>query len=313
LIRGLLVRRDVTRAEQELALLLKQYPNVGVVHALDGSLRLQKRDLAGARRSFERAQSLLPVSLEALAGLVTVDMLENKVPQARGRVEARLATEPNSPQLKTLAARIYASQKDYGRAETELRQAIQLDSNTLGAYTMLAQVLLAAGKLEAARVEFDEMARRNDKNLAAQTMAAMIVHSQNNLADARKRYEQIVNADASAAVAANNLAWIYAEEGDKLDEALRLAQSAAVRLPENAEVQDTIGWIYYKQELPTLAIPRFEISVEKSPDNASYHYHLALALSKSGDIQRARGSAQQALKLKPDYAEAQKLLASLKG
>ena len=122
-------------------------------------------------------------------------------------------------------------------------------------------------------------------------MAAMIVHQQNKMADAKKRYEEIVNGDPTAAVAANNLAWIYAEEGDKLDEALRLAQSAAVRMPENPEVQDTIGWIYYKQELPALAIPRFEKSVEKSPDTAMFHYHLALALSKSGDITRARGSA----------------------
>ena len=96
-------------------------------------------------------------------------------------------------------------------------------------------------------------------------MAAMIVHSQNKTADAKKRYETIVNADPTAAVAANNLAWIYAEEGEKLDEALRLAQSAATKLPENAEVSDTIGWIYYKKELPALAVPAFERSVEKAP------------------------------------------------
>ena len=62
-------------------------------------------------------------------------------------------------------------------------------------------------------------------------MAAMIVHSQNKTADAKKRYETIINADPTAAVAANNLAWIYAEEGQKLDEALRLAQGAASKLP----------------------------------------------------------------------------------
>jgi predicted Zn-dependent protease len=176
---------------------------------------------------------------------------------------------------------------------------------------MLASVLLAAGKLDAARAEFDQMSQRDPKNVAAQTMAAMIVHSQNKTADAKKRYETILNADPTAAVAANNLAWIYAEEGERLDEALRLAQSAATKLPENPEVSDTIGWIYYKKELPALAVPAFERSVEKSPDNASYHYHLALALASSGDNRRARAAVQEALKLKPDYAEARKLLSSL--
>ena len=55
------------------------------------------------------------------------------------------------------------------------------------------------------------------------------------------------------------------------------------------------------------------ICFAKSPENASYHYHLALALAKAGDPQRAREAAQQAVKLKPDYADAQKLLAQTKG
>ena len=86
----------------------------------------------------------------------------------------------------------------------------------------------------------------------------MIVHSQNKTADAKKRYEAIVNADPTAAVAANNLAWIYQEENDRLDDALRLAQGAAARLPDSAEVQDTIGMIYFKKELPALAVAAFE-------------------------------------------------------
>jgi tetratricopeptide (TPR) repeat protein len=144
-------------------------------------------------------------------------------------------------------------------------------------------------------------------------MAALILHSQQKLPEAKKRYEKIMDLDPTAAVAANNLAWIYAEEGDRLDDALRLAQQAAARLPDNAEVQDTIGWIYYKKELPALAIPAFERSAEKVPDNASYHYHLALALKKAGNAERALRAVEQAIRLKPDYAEAKTLLASLKG
>ena len=311
LIRGLIARRDTARAEEQLATLMKEFPNVGLVHALDGAVRLQKSDQAGARASYEKALSLSPNSIEALAGLTGLDLIQNKAPQSRARVEARLAADPNRAELLLLAAQVYGVQRDLGRAETSLRRVIQIDPTSTRAYAMLAGVLLTAGKLDAARVEFDQMAQRDNRNIGAQTMAAMIVHSQSKTAEAKKRYETIVNADPTAAVAANNLAWIYAEEGQKLDDALRLAQSAAAKLPENPEVSDTIGWIYYKKELPALAIPAFERSIEKAPDNASYHYHLALALSKSGDTTRARSAAQQALKLKPDYADAQKLLSSL--
>jgi predicted Zn-dependent protease len=78
-------------------------------------------------------------------------------------------------------------------------------------------------------------------------------------------------------------------------------------------VQDTIGMIYYKKELPALAIPAFERSIEKAPTNPAYHYHLAMALAKAGEPQRAREAAQQAIRLKPGYAEAQQLLSQTKG
>jgi Tfp pilus assembly protein PilF len=156
------------------------------------------------------------------------------------------------------------------------------------------------------------MTQRDPGNVGAQTMAAMILERQSKKGDAQKRYEQIVADLPRAAVAANNLAWIYADAGARLDEALRLARAAAVELPDNPDVHDTIGWVYYKQERPGLAIPAFERSIEKAPANPLYHYHLALAYAKAGDTAKALQSAQQALKLKPDYAGAQKLVASLK-
>lgn len=311
LIRGLISRRDTARAEQEVGTLLKQFPMVGLVHALDGAVRMQKNDLAGARTAYEKALSLSPASVEILAGLTGLDLLQNRVPQARARVDARLTADPNRPELMLLAAQVSATQRDMGRAESLLRRAIQEDPTSTRAYAMLASVLLASGKLDAARAEFDQMTQRDAKNVASQTMAAMIVHAQNKTADARKRYEAIVDANPGAAVAANNLAWIYADEGQKLDEALRLARAAEAKLPDNPEVQDTIGWIYYKQELPTLAVPAFEKSIEKAPENPTYHFHLALALQKAGEAQRARQAAERAVKIKPDYAEAKKLLASL--
>ena len=50
-------------------------------------------------------------------------------------------------------------------------------------------------------------------------------------------------------VAANNLAWMYAETGENLDMALQLAQAAARRLPNIPAIQDTLGWIHHKKGL----------------------------------------------------------------
>jgi putative PEP-CTERM system TPR-repeat lipoprotein len=311
LARSLIARDNLARAEGEVAALVKEYPKSSTAHALDGSLLLQKKDVVGARRAFELAAQLAPNSLEALVGLTRVDILQNRIPDARKRVEARLAAEPNRAEVLFVAAGVYATERDMPKAEQLLRRAIENDPGYAPSYSMLAGVFLAQKKLGPAREEFDRMVTRDPKNTGARTMAAMIVHSQQDLGDAKKRYEDILETSPRAAVAANNLAWLYAEEGTKLDEALKLAQMAVVELRDNAAAQDTLGWVYYRQELPVLAIPAFEKSAELEPQNPTYHYHLALALQKSGDAIRARGAVQRALKLKPDYTEAQQLLASL--
>ncbi len=76
-------------------------------------------------------------------------------------------------------------------------------------------------------------------------------------------------------------------------------------------MNDTVGSIYLKRELPALAVPAFEKSLETAPENAETHYHLALAFSKAGDVKRAREATERALKIKPGHADARKLLASL--
>jgi tetratricopeptide (TPR) repeat protein len=311
LVRSLIARDNLSRAEGEVAALLKEYPKSSTAHALNGALQVQKKDAAAARRAFELAAQLSPNSLEALVGLTRIDLRQNRIADAKRRVEARLAAEPNRAELLFLAAGVNAAEQDMPTAEQRLRKAIELQPAYAPSYSLLAGVLVAQKKLDDARQEFDKMVERDPKNTGARTMAAMIVHSQQNLGDAKKRYEDILAANPRSTVAANNLAWMYAEEGVKLDEALRLAQMAAAELAQNAAAQDTLGWVYYKRELPALAIPAFEKSAELDPMNPLYQYHLALALQKSGDSVRARGAVQRALKLKPDYTEAQQLLASL--
>jgi tetratricopeptide (TPR) repeat protein len=135
------------------------------------------------------------------------------------------------------------------------------------------------------------------------------------MADARGRYEAILALDPSAAVAANNLAWIYAAEERDLDRALRLAQTATRLMPDSAQAHDTLGWIYYRMELPALGIPALERSVALDPSSAEHFYHLGFAYAKGGDETKARAALERALKMQPqgsDADTARNLLPSLR-
>jgi len=124
----------------------------------------------------------------------------------------------------------------------------------------------------------------------------------------------ILTIDKGATVASNNLAYLYVERGQKLDQALQLAQAAKAGRPDDPDINDTLGWVYYKRGLPQLARDPLEQSVKTNPKNPTYQYHLGLTLLKLGEQTRARAALEAALKLQPDGAlagEAKQALTSM--
>jgi tetratricopeptide (TPR) repeat protein len=142
----------------------------------------------------------------------------------------------------------------------------------------------------------------------------MLFEAEGNLAKAKEQYEAVLRIDPSAAVASNNLAYLYAQEDTNLDVALSLAQNAKAKLPDAPEVSDTLGWVYLKKGLASLAVPQLEDAATKLPKNGVVHYHLGVALAKVGDVARSKKSLELALTLPIDSAtaaEARKLAESL--
>jgi tetratricopeptide (TPR) repeat protein len=311
LARALVAQRELTRADAEIARLLATYPRASAVHALKGTVFLLKSDPAAARVAFQRAFDLDPDSIAALTGLTMLDMQERRPAAARSRVEERLARQPDRVGLAIVAAKVYASTGDLVNAERTLKRTIALAPTSPEAFVLLGEVYRAQQRLEPARAKFDAAVERNPADIASRTMAAMLVHAQQKPGEAKARYARLLEIEPRAAVAANNLAWIYADEQQNLDVALQLAERAAEQMPDYAEALDTLGWVYYRKQLPLLAVEPFERAVEKDPENAAFHYHLGMALAASGDRVRSRTSLQTALKLQPEFPEARKELAAL--
>jgi tetratricopeptide (TPR) repeat protein len=237
--------------------------------------------------------------------------MEGKVPAARARLETVLGTGVDNPEVLFLAGKVFAAAGDSDKAIEVLRKNIELDPMNLESYALLGRIYADRAQLNAALAEFDGIAGREPRNVAARMMAALIVHVQGDLENAKTRYLEILKIEPRAALAGNNLAAIYADEGQNLDLAQRLAESAADQFPAHAEVQDTLGFIYYQRHSLGPAIRRFELSIAADPRNAMYHYHLGLAYTRNGEPERARRALKTALSLNPGLTDAQHALASL--
>jgi Tfp pilus assembly protein PilF len=311
LARGYLGQGRASQAKSIAASLLKQHRDSAEVHALDGTARALDGDQAGARAAFAQALARDPASFEALAGLTALDVLQRNLMGARRRLDARLRATPDHPGLLMLLARVSILLDDMPTAERSLKRVLAIDPSDSAVYAALAQVYIATGRVDAAASEFDAIVRRDARNIPARTMRAIIAWEHQDVAGAKAQYREILAMNPNATIAANNLAWILAGEGS-LAEALRLAQQAAIGAPASAEIQDTIGWIYHQQEVPSLAIGPLKAAVSLDPQNSTYRYHLAVAHMKNGDRAHARAALEAALKLRPDFPDAQRLVASLR-
>jgi putative PEP-CTERM system TPR-repeat lipoprotein len=303
LVRGLSVRPDdLPKADAELRQLLAKYPQSSEVHSAAGVVLLARNDTAAARKAFSHALELNPDNMEALGGLTALDFGMRKGADARARVEARLAASPQpKADLLLLAAKIYTVTKETDKTEAMLRKLVDVDPSNLEAYNLLGQFYLATRKLDAARAEFTLITQREPKSVTAQTMLGLLAQAGGDLDGAKKAYEAAVQANPRAAAASNNLAWLYATSGGNLDTALQLAQSARAQMPDSAEVADTLGYVYYKKEMPGFAVPVLMQCVEKDANNPTYAFHLGLVYAQSGEDAKARQFLTKALKLNPKF------------
>jgi tetratricopeptide (TPR) repeat protein len=210
-----------------------------------------------------------------------------------------------------MAGRVALGAGDLSSAEGLLRRAIASDTRQVSAFALLAQVFSQQQRLDAAVEEFDTLAKTNRGAAYARLMSAVAVHTAGKVPEAQRRYEAILKRDPRSALAANNLAAIYIDQGTNLAYAEKLTAVALEQLPEEAEVLDTIGSLYAKRRDYANAAKFFQQAVAFDPGNPAFHFRLGQAFASNNEPERARDAFQAALRLNGRYTEARTALSAL--
>ena len=136
---------------------------------------------------------------------------------------------------------------------------------------------------------------------------ALMYDSAGQRDQARPLYEQVLRIQPDHPIALNNLAFMLADTGADLDQAMTMAQRAKQKMPTNDDVGDTLAWIYIKKNLSDSAISILQDLTRKEPNRSTFHYHLAMALAQKGDKVQARREADAAARLNPSADEQKKI------
>jgi Flp pilus assembly protein TadD len=129
--------------------------------------------------------------------------------------------------------------------------------------------------------------------------------------EAKDTYRRLLELQGDNPIAMNNLAFLIAETGGDLDEALKLAQRALEKIRDQPAFSDTLGWVYLKKNMHDSALQIFTTLVTKDPGNAGFQYHLGMTYLAKGDKTKARAAFTAALSKKPPKDVEEQIQAAL--
>jgi tetratricopeptide (TPR) repeat protein len=277
------------------------------------SARFVRGDREGAHASLEALLDRDPRHVEGLLLRARLFAAEGRLGAALAAAESAVAVDPASTRALLLQGQILAASGANERALEATRHAERLEPENPAVVAAVVGALVRAGQTVRAELEARRAAERWPEEPAFQTLVAMMMEAQGLSAAAQGEYERALARFPTGAVAANNLAWLYAN-ADRLEEALQWAAVAERGLPDHAAVQHTFGWIHLRGGEPSKAVARFTRAVALQPGNPRYRYHLALAYSRLGSPEDVRRELSRVLESPHPFAEreaAARLLATV--
>ncbi len=222
-----------------------------------GEVALQRGRPGEALIYFEKAILLNPYHQEAIDGLTRVYRSGRITRPMLQRMEAVAGHEPASATLFEVVGRLYADRGWYTDAIRALQNALQLEPKRATAAAALARAFAATGNVsDAAR------SAQHTGSGSGELLAGLEAQKNHDLGKAIHHYEAAVGQGEPSGAAANNLAWLYAQQGARLDRALSLAQSAREIAPQNPAFLDTLGYVHLRRREYSAAIEALKAAVE---------------------------------------------------
>lgn len=267
-----------------------------------------------ARPYLVQAVDMAPTSFRFLSDLVAMDLADKKMDAALARVKRAVDRTPDSAALHFLLGKVHAQGNQLTEAEAEYLKSTELDPGQVDSYVALTRLYSAANNPDRALAKLEDGLRANPDSVALLMLQGMILQQRGNIPRAQEAYEKILTVDPGFALAANNLACLFSENLGDQEKALRLAQTAREKAPNDPQVADTLGWILYKKGNFDWALSYLKESATRLADSPEVQYHLGMTFYRLGDAPAAKKTLTRALELNSNFAgaeEARKALAEL--
>jgi putative PEP-CTERM system TPR-repeat lipoprotein len=314
LISALLRRQKLDEALAAIDTLQRKQPDKPTAADLRGRVLLAKRDLSGARKSFEQAVERDAAYLPALGSLAAIDIAEKRLDAAQARYAAVLKADPKNTRaliaLAELKARSGASKDDIGQM---LDQAVQSSTddpaprlllinhwlnnrdskaamavaqagvaampNNLAMLDALGSLQLVAGETNQAIITFGKIVAQQPKAANTHVRLAEAYMQTADYAAAEKSFKRALETSPNLLKAQQGLIALSVR-AQQLDRALDVARSIQKQRPKDAIGFQIEGDIHTGSRNWDAALKAYRAGLDR-PQAAHLPQHLFAALSAS--------------------------------
>jgi Tfp pilus assembly protein PilF len=266
----------------------------------DAILRCEQGDFSAARIDAEEVIHNNPQDVRAARLLAETYVMQKQPAKAEERLKAIVAASPHSAPLAGLLGEWYVGRNNTAAARTAFESALAANPKFLSSALALADLDYREKHPEAARQRLFQALAVDPNNVRALVMLGTIAGEAGDRQDAIDRYRAVLAIDDSNLQALNNLAYALALTSP--DEALKYAQHAAEIAPDNATVEDTLGWVFYRKAIYGSAVRYLEAAVAKDP-TPRRQFHLGMSYLKSGDRDKGEKILRTVLEKAPDLVK----------
>jgi tetratricopeptide (TPR) repeat protein len=296
---------EPAKAREELTTLLGMYPALA-----DGREQLAELDLH--ERRYMQAEAGFRALVQANdsrggLGLVRCGIAQGHWQQAIQIASEQLQRSPERKDYRQALADVYIASGNFAAAAAQFQILVGKDPKSARLYLQLGESKVRSGDSAGAVAAFQTARQLAPADAAPALDLALLYDQTARSKEARHEYQMVIQLQPDNTVALNNLAYLDAEEGVNLDQALAHAQRAQQRTPDDPDVQDTLALVYIRKNLTNDGVRMLRDLVSRNPDNAAFHLHLALALYQKGDRPWAKRELQAAARNKPDLRQQDKI------
>jgi tetratricopeptide (TPR) repeat protein len=301
------------KAEADLKTAISIAPQSPQAYLQLGKIRIEQKRFPEGVSLLEQALQNNPNSVEAIRLLVNYDLYQKQPDKALARLNAQIEKSPKNSSFYDLLADLQIQDKKLDQAAATAQKAIQLNSNDGEAVMLFAQIQVQRGQTANAVGAWEQWSNAHPNDAGAYAILGTLEESRGDLGKAEAYYKKSLQIQPQQPIAANNLAFRMLQNGENVDVALTLAQTARRAMPTSPNTADTLAWAYYYKGTYSFARDLLEDALKTDPNSAAMQYHLGMVYSKLKDKNNAAIHLKKAVSLAPDSPTAKDAKAALQG